>query len=68
MNLAEEIKKELKNKKITQVELARRLQQNRQAINKHLKRWNEGKAPTISLLKKWCNAIGSDYKKFLPFL
>ncbi|MCF2628163.1 helix-turn-helix transcriptional regulator [Fusobacterium mortiferum] len=68
MNLADAIKKELEEKRITQVELGKKLNQNRQAINKHLSSWKKGKTPTISLLKKWCNAIGCDYKKFLPYL
>lgn len=68
MNLCNAIKKELKEKNITQAELARKLGQDRQSINKHLKKWNDGGTPTISLLKKWCNAIESDYKKFLPYL
>ena len=59
MNLADAIKKELEEKRITQVELGKKL---------NLSSWKKGKTPTISLLKKWCNAIGCDYKKFSPYL
>lgn len=68
MNLSDAIKQELKNKNISQAELGRILGQDRQTINKHLKKWADGGVPTISLLKKWCDAINCDYKKFLPYL
>lgn len=68
MNLYDAMRKELKDKNITQAELARQLGQDRQSINKHLKKWKDGGLPTISLLKKWCDAMKSDYKKFLPYL
>lgn len=68
MNLSDAIKQELKNKNISQAELGRILGQDRQTINKHLKKWADGGVPTISLLKKWCDAIKCDYKKFLPYL
>lgn len=67
-NLSTAIKEEMKNKNITQAELSRLLCQKRQTINKHLKKWSEGKVPTITLLKKWCKALECDYKKFLPYL
>lgn len=68
MTLYDAMKAELKNRNISQSELARKLGQDRQNINKHLKKWKDGNVPTISLLKKWCSAINCDYKKFLPFL
>lgn len=68
MNLSDAIKQELKSKNISQAELGRILGQDRQTINKHLKKWADGGVPTISLLKKWCDAINCDYKKFLPYL
>lgn len=37
MNLYDAMRKELKDKNITQAELARQLGQDRQSINKHLK-------------------------------
>lgn len=68
VNLYDAMKKELKEKKISQAELARKLKQDRQSINKHLKKWKDGGVPTVALLKKWCESIGTDYKKFLPYL
>ncbi len=68
MNLSDAIKQELKERKISQAELGRILGQDRQIINKHLKKWADGGVPTISLLKKWCDAMKCDYKKFLPYL
>lgn len=68
MNLHDAIKKELTNKNLTQSDLSRLLKQDRQTVNKHLKKWEKGGIPTITLLKKWCSAIGCDYKKFLKFL
>lgn len=68
INLSIAFKEEMKRKNITQAELSRILGQDRQTINKHLKKWDNGGIPTIFLLKKWCNAIECDYKKFLPYL
>lgn len=67
-NLSIAFKEEMKKKNITQAELSRILGQDRQTINKHLKKWADGGVPTISLLKKWCDAINCDYKKFLSYL
>lgn len=68
MNLSTAIKKEMERQSITQSELSRLLKQDRQTINKNLKNWNNGKIPTIPLLKKWCTALKCDYKKFLQYM
>lgn len=52
INLSIAFKEEMKKNNINQAELARILGQDRQTINKHLKKWNDGGVPTITLLKK----------------
>lgn len=68
MNLGIALRISLKNKKISQSELARKLGVSRGTINKHLHRWESGETPTLKTLKKWCSGLDEDYKKFLKYM
>lgn len=52
MNLGMALRISLKNNKVSQSELARKLGVSRGTINKHLHRWENGKIPTLTTLKK----------------
>lgn len=68
MNLSTAIKNELKNKKTSQAEFARKLKCSRATVNSNLKHWENGHSPSIRTLKKWCKALEVDYKFFINFL
>lgn len=53
----------MKSKNISQAELADKLGVQRQTVFRHLKRWKEGKEPSIRLLREWCDCLEFDYKK-----
>lgn len=68
MNLGMALRISLKNNKISQSELGRKLGVSRGTINKHLHRWENGETPTLTTLKKWCFELNEDYKNFLKYM
>lgn len=68
MTIGQALRRELKKKHISQAEFARRLNVHRGTINSQLKAWDNGKLPSVNLLKKWCTELNSDYKKFLKYM
>ncbi len=68
MSFLKRIELEMQNQNLSQSELAKKLDCSRSAVNFNLKMWRGGKVPKLITLKKWCLALGVDYKKFISEL
>jgi transcriptional regulator with XRE-family HTH domain len=68
MTLSDAIKSELKNKGITQSQLAKELGITRQSVTDTLNNWDKGVVPRITTLRKWAEIINVEYEFFLSYL
>ncbi|WP_319201302.1 helix-turn-helix transcriptional regulator [uncultured Ilyobacter sp.] len=68
MTLSDAIKTQLKNREITQSQLAKELGVTRQSVTDTLNNWENGVTPRITTLKKWSEVINVNYEFFLKYL
>ena len=58
----------MQKQNLSQSELAKKLECSRSTVNFNLKMWRGGRIPKLETLKRWCLALGIDYKKIISEL